>query len=62
MTTYLGIVHASSTLYEEFLESIFKFPHLLIKGLIKGLSYILAIFSTFSIEIYYSIAHNDSKQ
>ena len=55
---YHYIVHDSSTPWVEFSESIFKFSHLLIRGLIKGLSPNYAIFSTFSLEIYNCIVHN----
>ena len=38
MTLYHYIIHDSSTSWEEFLKSMFKFSHLLIRALIKGLS------------------------
>ena len=38
MKMYRYIVHDSSSPFEEFLKSIFKFSHLLIMILIKGLS------------------------
>ena len=38
MEIYHYIVHSSSAPYDKFLENIFKFSHLLIRGLIKGLS------------------------
>ena len=50
-------MHSSSTPYDKFLESIFKFSHLLIRGLIKGLSPNYAIFSTFSTDIYHYVVH-----
>ena len=50
---YHCFVHNGCTPQEESLESIFKFSHLLIRGLIKGLSPHYAIFSTFSLEIHY---------
>ena len=41
-------------------DSILKFSHLLIRELIEGLNPNEAIFSVFSIEIYYHIVHNGS--
>ena len=38
MKMYRYMVHDSSTPWEEFLKGIFKFLHLLIRELIKGLS------------------------
>ena len=35
---YLYIVHYASTPYDKYLESIFEFSHMSIRGLIKGLS------------------------
>ena len=35
---YHYIVHSSSTLYDKFLESIFGFSHILVRGLFEGLS------------------------
>ena len=55
-------MHDSSKVWEEYLKSIFEFPHLLIRGLIKGLSPNQAIYNTFSVEIHYLIVHSDSKQ
>ena len=52
----------SSTALRKFLESIFKFSHLLIKVLTKGLSPNWAIYSTFSVEMHYYVVHRDSKQ
>ena len=52
---YGYIVLDSSTSWEEFLESIFKFPHLLIRGLVKGLSTNEAIYSATSIRMYCNI-------
>ena len=40
---YRYIVNNSSTLLEGFLESIFKFSHLIIRGLIKGIGSTLEI-------------------
>ena len=45
---------------EEFAISIFKFSHLLIRGLIKGLSINQAIYSTLSRKIHNYIVHDSS--
>ena len=62
---YRYIEDTSSTPWEKYFEkyfgSIFEFSHLLIRGLIKGLSPNLTIFCMFSIEIYYYIVYNGSK-
>ena len=44
-----------------FLESIFKFLHLLLRELIKRLSPNEAISSTFSVDMHYYIVCSDSK-
>ena len=45
----------------EILEGVFKFPHLLIRGLIKGLSTNQAfVSSTSSIKIYHYVGYNGS--
>ena len=54
------IVHDGSAPCKELLRSIFKFSHLLIRGLIKGLSPNLSILSTSTVEIYHYIMHNSS--
>ena len=48
-----------STPYYRLLDRIFKLSHLLIRGLIKGLSPNKAIFSTF-IEMYHYLVYNGS--
>ena len=53
MKMYRYIVHDSILLWEELLKSIIKFPHLLIREIMKELSLNQAIFSTFSVEIHY---------
>ena len=53
-------MHDSSTIWDEFLRGIFKFSHLLIRGLIKGLSPNYAIFSSFATEMYHFTEHNVS--
>ena len=50
---YRFIMHDSSAPWEEFLKDIFEFSHMLISGLIKGLSPNWAVFSTFSVEMHY---------
>ena len=61
---YRYIVHDSNASWETFLESIFKFSNPLIWALIKGLILTLAIFSTFSVEMYYYIVlfNNNEKK
>ena len=54
-------MHSSSTPYDNFLESIFKFSQLLIRGLIKGVSPDLAIFSSSSSEMHHFVMHCGSK-
>ena len=60
MKMYRYIVHDSSTPCEEFLESICGFSHLLIRGLIKGLSTNEGIYSTFAMKMYRYIVHDSS--
>ena len=47
------IVHDGSAPYKVLLKNIFKFSHLLIRGLNKGLSPNQAILSTFLVEMQY---------
>ena len=54
------MVHDNSTPWEEFFKSIFKFSHILIREWIKELSINWAIYSTFSIEMYFYIVHDSS--
>ena len=54
-----NIVNNGRKPWEEFFE--INSSHLLIRGLIKGLSPNKAIFNTFSIEIHHCIVYNDSK-
>ena len=49
---YSYIVHDGISSREEVLKIIFKFSHLLIRGLIKGLSASLATYSTLSMKMY----------
>ena len=44
-----------------FLQHMFEFLYLLIRGLIKGLGLSSAIFDTSSIELHYNIMHSDRK-
>ena len=41
----------------KFLESIFRFAHLLIRGLLKGLCPILSLFTTYSTEMHCLVMH-----
>ena len=59
---YCYIVHDSGTSRVEFLESIFKFSHLIIRGLIKGFNPNYAISSTFHLDLKNYIVPSDSKQ
>ena len=60
MEMYHYVVHSIRVLLEKFLESIFRFSHLLIRGLIKGLIPNWAIISTSSVEMYHCVVHNGS--
>ena len=57
---YFYVVRISSAPWKKFLESIFRFLHLLIMGLIKGFSPNLAYFSTSSTEMYHHVVHKGS--
>ena len=59
---YHYIVHDTSKSQKKFLKSVFRFLHLLIRGLINQLSPDQAIFYTFSTEMHYYIVHSDSTQ
>ena len=52
----------SSTPWDKFLGSTFKFSHLLIRGLIKGLNPNYAILSTMPVEMHNYSVYIDSKQ
>ena len=52
--------HDSSMPCEGYFESIFRFSHLLITGLDKGLTLNEAIFSTFSVEMHCYIVSDSS--
>ena len=56
---YHYTVHNDRTPKDTFLKSLSKSSHLLIRGLIKGLSPSKAIFSSFTIEMYHYTVHND---
>ena len=55
---YPHVVFNGSASWKKFLESILKFSHLIIRGLIKGLSPNNAIFSRSSIEMYHYVVNN----
>ena len=57
MKMYRYIVHDSSTPCKKSWKGIFELLHLLIRGLIKGLSPNWPIFSTFLVEMHYEIVH-----
>ena len=53
-------LHDTSAPGEELLTSIFRFSHLLIRRLVKGLCPNKDIFSTCSIDIYHYVVQNGS--
>ena len=57
---YSYIVLDSGILWEEFLESIFEFSHIIIRGLIKGFSTNKGLCSTLSMRKYCYIVHDGS--
>ena len=54
---YYHIVHNGSIPWVKFLESFFKLSYLLIRGLMKGLSPNLPIFSSSSTEMHCFVMH-----
>ena len=54
-------VHSGSIQSVKFSDSIFKFPHQLIRGSMKGLSPNLAIFVNYSIEMHHFVMRYGGK-